>query len=98
MIARSPWTHVLDKAPPYDTIVLVRGTVKWSGTAGIWKDGEIVEEYREGECKEVALAFNQCYPPDMCMCQVVEGDDDFPFEYTNPEIPWEIEEWMEIPE
>lgn len=70
------WHKYKDEAPPYDTLVLIR-------------DWQRIEQANwEGPVK-YALAFNQNYPPDRYMTQVVETKTLVDY----PEVPFEIYEW-----
>ena len=98
MIQWNPWISIKDKAPPYDDLVLLRGDEEVESK---WIDGWTNEEHCETvTISKYAIAFNQCYPPDICMTQVVEvTKDDKPNLATSyPNIAFKITHWMRIPE
>lgn len=79
------WTSIKDAIPPFDTLVLVKGTGRVTDPRGV-----------EHTWPKYCLAFNQCFN-DLCMTcmfEYKEGDfKKFPLMYN---VPFEIEEWITI--
>lgn len=74
-----------DGPPPFDTLVVVRGNV------------DIIDHTGKnwGKAPHYALAYNDCYRPEVCMNQVIdlpeELKDKLPIYIS---VPFNIEEWM----
>ena len=86
-----PWISIKDKIPPFDTLVLVRHLY-------IGEEVTIYKNFKpclvRPQYYEYAVAYNECYPPDMVMTQVLTLPKSVCVEDTR--VPFEIEEWMEL--
>ena len=78
------WISVKDQVPPYDVLVLCRGTKSFHD-----EKNDKTYNYHL-----YALAVNQVYKPEICMVQVIEGAS---FVDGYKDLPFELEHWMHIP-
>ena len=92
---QDPWIDIKKEVPPFDQLVLVRGTehVIRKYIDG-WTNKEMIYE---GDVHKYALAFNECFSPIINMTQVVETEPNVPIDKQFPPITFEITHWMRIP-